>query len=350
MAVNTNFHAATDAYTYDYIIEKHRTKTRTISDEDAKLILKYIEDKKNKGMIDMPRAQRIATMLTQWRRFIKCQYCDLSILTADEEKKLKTDIKNRRLGPVEAYKAREKAQSEHAVSMILTGIEGMKKGLSAYGRPYTSNTINQHMKALKTFINWLKRKEIVFIDQYDLDEIKPPKETYVSIAPKDVLTDDQINALIAMAPNTRDKAWIAMLAESGMRPEEAANLTWNDIEIGKDRVHIRVIDAKDPSKYRNAYIIIRMSYIRELRKVMAADGEQDFIFRMYDAGKVHFTEEPVSEEAMRKSLVRIAEKAGVTFPKGAKNKLFRTSNVTNQLKGRRQPSSDPEKYMGQRYE
>src|SRR5437763_645956 len=126
MAVNTNFHAQTDKYTYDFIIEKHR-KSGLITDEDAGFITQYIEEKKGKGQIDMPRAQRIATMLTQWRRFIICSYDEISTLDKDEEKRLAKKIKDENLDAIPAQKAREKAQSEHAIKTITKGIEAMKR-------------------------------------------------------------------------------------------------------------------------------------------------------------------------------------------------------------------------------
>jgi integrase len=292
---NTNFHAYNEKYTYEKVIERQR-KAKVITSDDAKLILQYLKEKMAKGQIQDRRAQRVATLLTQWRRFIKTPYNELTI------------------------------------DAILSGIMDMKKGKNAYGKPYKVNTQSSMIKAIKTFSVWLARKKIIIIDLMELDDIKPPSETTDSILPKDVLSDAQINAIIDACIYLRDKALISIIAETGARIGEAASLTWADMEFEDDVVNIRIIDGKDKSKWRMGYVALRKSYLVELRKMQSGDKETDFIFRTIDKGHHRPSDEPITYKAVCHMVERAAEKAKVPLPKGGITKIYRVSSVTNKLK------------------
>jgi hypothetical protein len=62
-----------------------------------------------------------------------------------------------------------------------------------------------------------------------LKEIEPPEETYDSIKPEDILTPGEVNCMVGACRNSRDRAFIMTLYETGARVGEVARLTWNRV-------------------------------------------------------------------------------------------------------------------------
>ncbi len=147
---NPNFTKYNDVPYQDII--KKALKNKIITPRDGELIKTYIEDKISKGDIEEARAQRLATYLSQWRRFIKVPY----------EKMTYKDL--------------------------LAGIASIRKGSSMHGRPYSPDTIRGLIKTIKTFTRWLARQDIVKITRDDLDEIKYPREITDSMI---VMTEEE---------------------------------------------------------------------------------------------------------------------------------------------------------------
>src|SRR5271157_3274330 len=120
---NERFYLYNDKYTYDFIIRR-KIDEKVITKRDAELLTGYIEHKLDNGQIEDRRAQRLATALTQWRKFLP----EYSTLT---------------------YKT------------LLRGITGMKKGKSSTGRPYSQSTQRSMIKTIKTFTTYLRKEGII---------------------------------------------------------------------------------------------------------------------------------------------------------------------------------------------
>ena len=96
-------------------------------------------------------------------------------------------------------------------------------------------------RALHTFWKWVSIHHAVpnpypYIDRFRNSVIEPPK------TPKDILytvTPDSVRLLIAAASNLRDKALISLLAASGVRRGELANIQVDDIDLERHRIKVR---------------------------------------------------------------------------------------------------------------
>jgi site-specific recombinase XerD len=270
--------------------------------EDNVLITRFIQHKIEKKHVSASRRRRLAYCLVLWRRYLAVPYAKA---TMDD---LKAAIRT----------------MENAV--------GGGPVASKQKRGYTANSLNGNMEVLVTFLHWLIRKKVLPMSHEDITEEFPvPEKTYTSIKPQDVLTEEQVNQMIAAASTARDKALIAVLYDSGIRSREAADLTWADVDITKDRAHLVITDAKDRTKFRNAYMFKYASYLRELRKIQEGDKDEDFVFRMFLASGM-ISKEPISRAALAKAIHNVAKQCDIKFPRGANARLFRTSNVTNRLK------------------
>ena len=317
---------------YDHIVGRALEK-KTITQSDHDLIIAYIEVKLQKGLIEDARAQRIATSLTQWRRFVIVPFDRMT------GKDLLKAVASMRKG---------------------TTIERISKtGKKVGGRPYEPGTIRQQIKILKTFTKYLIKNKTVKISRDDLDEIKYPKETFDSVKSKDLLTMDQIEQLIGSAVSIRDKAIIGLLADTGLRPSDVAGLTWRDLDFNQQRVKITVTTEKTNTTV-TAYVILHKSWLEEYRNIKNTAKDNDFVFVDSNNGQ------PLSYMGVCHMLDRAAEKtkeissicpkcgstmidthsgedvtftcpngncdykiSNVKFPKHARAKLFRAISITS---------------------
>jgi len=113
----------------------------------------------------------------------------------------------------------------------------------AQGRDVSDSTVNAYKQVIKRFWQWM----------YDMPKGEHPEMVaFINTTeknggngklPKDLLTRDDVDALKDACRNTRDRAFIAMLYETGARIGELIDLTVGDIE---DHKHGRkvVIDGK----------------------------------------------------------------------------------------------------------
>jgi len=89
---------------------------------------------------------------------------------------------------------------------------------------------------LKRFYKWLYNSTTYpdLVSDVKVDRGKTTKKA------SDMLTEDDIKQLIAACLNSRDKALIALLYDSGMRVGELLGLRVKDLQIGKDISFINV--------------------------------------------------------------------------------------------------------------
>jgi site-specific recombinase XerD len=110
-----------------------------------------------------------------------------------------------------------------------------------HNRDISEVTKSDYRQVIKQFYKWLDGSEDDYPDS--VDWIKTTSPNGNGTLPKDLLTREDINALKDGCRNARDRAFIALLYESGARIGELIDLTVGDIE---DHQHGKkvVIDGK----------------------------------------------------------------------------------------------------------
>ena len=104
------------------------------------------------------------------------------------------------------------------------------------GKPWRKHSL---YRALRTFWKWVSIHHAVpnpYIDRFGNSVIEPPK------TPKDILytvTPESVRLLIAAASGLRDKAIISLLADSGVRRSELANIQVEDIDLERHRIKVQ---------------------------------------------------------------------------------------------------------------
>jgi site-specific recombinase XerC len=113
-------------------------------------------------------------------------------------------------------------------------IEHYLADLRARVRPVSAH---QAYRTLRTFARWCARTGRLPAD---------PMAGFVMRAPKTlprVPSDEDVGRLLAACPATwegrRNRAMIALLADSGLRKEELRRLRWGDLDRGARLVHVR---------------------------------------------------------------------------------------------------------------
>ena len=89
----------------------------------------------------------------------------------------------------------------------------------------TAGGKHAYFRAIRAFVNWLARND--YLEDNPISKVDPPKPSRPILSS---LTADQVDYLIGQASNLRDKCIISLLADSGMRLGEIANVQANDID------------------------------------------------------------------------------------------------------------------------
>jgi len=96
------------------------------------------------------------------------------------------------------------------------------------------NSARRAMSILRGFLNWMNEEKInTKIDLKRIQKIKFPKPDTSTKVASNMLTGKEIGLLIEAAGNDRDKAMVAMIYEGCLRPIEAVEATWADLNFDK---------------------------------------------------------------------------------------------------------------------
>lgn len=129
-------------------------------------------------------------------------------------------------------------------------------------RGWEENTKNTYKRACKSFFKWYYMEVLDYRDD-DLPRFIDREFTTTtpldSVAPEDIPTEEEVKALMQAARNHRDRALIAVLANTGMRREEAVHLRKSHVIQDEFGVALQPQTAK---KGRTDYRHIRLTWSR----------------------------------------------------------------------------------------
>jgi integrase len=291
MAHNPRLYKNIATHGPDVILER-RTGS-VITENDAKLLRKFITEMRSSA--SEMRATHITSVLVNWRRFIDKEY------------------------------------SEWTIDDIHEGIAAMKNGISLTGKPFTQNSIRDYMKDLKQFLKWMNRKKILTIPTEELESIKPPKADEDTTRPEDLPTYDETLQIIKSGKTPRQRAFMAVLYESGCRIGELCRMTWRDALFeqkgGVDTISLTIDDEKTKQK-RHARLILAAPFLIAYKVNLGAIDPRDFIFKAQDG-------QPMSYAGAYLFFMRIVKKSGV--PKRLTPHDMRRARATHLAQQRYQP-------------
>jgi hypothetical protein len=128
--------------------------------------------------------------------------------------------------------------------------------------------------------------------------------------------------MIAACHNSRDRAFISTIYETGARPGEMARLRWRDLTLNAESIKAIITDKKTKKK-RVAYIIAGKNYITQYLNDKGHVSPDDFVFKANG-------DKPLTPTNAYKIIYNAKNEAGIQ--KHIQLKLFRKSRISNMMK------------------
>jgi integrase/recombinase XerD len=178
MSEEVPFYPTLRKYGWEASLFSAKNKDLITLDED-KIIREYLNEKAARDHISESRKNKITTTLVNFRRFLKDEYTQAS--AAD----------------------------------IFSAINDLTTGKSVHNKPFKQNTLWSYIRILKPFLLWMIESGYSEIKPQKIKQIKSPAIDVDTSNPEDLFTQDEVKQLIKGCKNSRDRALIGMLYESG---------------------------------------------------------------------------------------------------------------------------------------
>ena len=153
-----------------------------------------------------------------------------------------------------------------------------------YRKPVSAATINNYIRNLRVFFNWLERDYI--IKRNPMKKIRQLKYNRQS---KVFLSDDDLKKLLSKMDKSyftehRDYVMILLMLDSGMRLGECSTLLISDLELARRRINLRAEETKG-RKDRTVYFSPKTETIlRRWLQFKDRYVESDYIFPVKEHG------------------------------------------------------------------
>lgn len=212
---------------------------------------------------------------------------------------------------------------ELTIGELFEAVQALTSARDEEGRlQYKRNTQLDLVSHIKRYSLWLIENGYSNLPAEKVRKIRPPSADRMTTTAGDLLSEDDIRALIEAAKTTKDRAFIAVLYESGCRIGELAQLTWKDVRFEEWCAWINT-DEKT-GKPRLIPIIMGKEYL--------ASWKADYPLKVQDDALVFVsnnTYKPIKYASVVKQLRLIAKRAGVTTH--IRGHIFRHSRITHLL-------------------
>lgn len=283
--MDTGFYASNDRYTSERAFNRAIREGR-LTEADRRLIVEYVREKESSDNITDVRAKKITAHLIGFRRFLPVEYASA--------------------GMADVYEA----------------VAALKAGTSMRGRPFRQNTIHDFIRVLKPFLLWMIDEGHTTLPARKVAAIRSPSVDHKTTAPEDLLTIDDIEAMLRAVKTPRGRAIIATLYETAARVGELCSLCWGDVAF--DRFGARVyIDDTKTEKRRYVRLTLAAPYLAEWKGAYPGvpDGRAPVFLERGN--------KPLSYIAITRVISRAAAAAGIA--KRVHPHLFRKSRITHMI-------------------
>jgi len=193
-------------------------------------------------------------------------------------------------------------------------------GISAVmAHPFSQNMKHDYIRILKQFLAWLG---------IDTRKIRVPRQAFDTSIPSDLLTEDEVIALVRAGRTSRERALVALVYETGCRINEAARLRWKDLRVDDHGIGVYITDTKS-QKMRYTRCVAFAEYLAAYRADCRPAGipgyvpGEDLVFRTTQGN-------PMSYNTMNRVLAVTVKRAGIT--KRVHWHLLRKSRITHAVK------------------
>ncbi len=228
----------------------------------------------------------------------------------------------------------------NALKMIRKSIEewdrlDVRKAINEYQVLVNEGKISEHSlrelkKALRRFFRWLGKEKVV--DWYSLGEVEP------KVSPQDLITEEEFERMIKACMNSRDRALLSLLYETGARIGEIGSMKIKDVTF--DEYGAVVWLPKSKTKRRKLRVVYSSSFLSAWISdhPLKDDPESPLWIKLTGRNALKAME----YADIRAQIKKIAKRAGIK--KRIYPHLFRHTRATRLLA--KVPESIGAKYMG----
>ena len=153
-----------------------------------------------------------------------------------------------------------------------------------YRKPVSAATINNYIRNLRVFFNWLERDYII-----KRNPMKKVRQLKYNRQSKVFLTDEDLKKLLSKMDKSyftehRDYVMILLMLDSGMRLGECSTLLISDLELARRRINLRAEETKG-RKDRTVYFSPKTeTVLRRWLQFKDRYVESDYIFPVKEHG------------------------------------------------------------------
>ena len=182
--------------------------------------------------------------------------------------------------------------------------DGVKKFKESGRKPETEVL---YLGKLRQFYLWLSEQGYSSIPGEVIDhKIKIRRPERVSGSSDSVLTIDDIFQLIRTCKRNRDRAFIALLYDAGIKTKDACALKWSDLTFGDQGVYLK---PGVKSKFsRNIRCVMAKDFLEAWKNDYPGKAEGDNIVFITQKG------DPFTDQLAFRLLGRIAKESGISTP------------------------------------
>jgi integrase/recombinase XerD len=257
----------------------------TITTVDAAQVREFIAELRSCKNISTGRANKLTFTLIAWRRFI---------------------------GPY----------ADNTIGDLYAAIPELRNAKSSREKPFKQNTISDFIAILKQFYLWMIENKYSTLTESKIHKLRtPPKDTMTKVA-ADLLTPDEITAMVKACTRTMDRALIMMLYEGGFRIGEIGTMTWGDLTFDKYGIIANVNFKTNMPRY--VRLIMAREYLAQWRACYKPDPSGERLVFVNERSK------PLIHATINKRLKFIAKTGGIL--KHITPHVFRHSRITHLIK------------------
>lgn len=255
-----------------------------LSQDDVSLMRAYLAERSVVSRISSKRLLKLISSLVTIRRFLATDFRTADVLT------------------------------------VYTAVNSIKAGVTLRGEPYSQNTKADLVQILKSFMLWMIDSDLTGLPEKKIRAIKTPTKISTK-TDADLISPEQITALIEACWSDRDRAMFMTLYEGGFRSGEIGEMRWKHLTFDGTGV-IAMVRFKT-EKTRHVRLVLAKEYLIKWRSVYPGNASGDSLVFLNERGK------PITHAAISRQLGRLQERTGMD--KHLTLHLFRHSRITHLL-------------------
>jgi integrase/recombinase XerD len=203
---------------------------------------------------------------------------------------------------------------------VLKITTGIRK--SAYSANYKRNLVRH----LKPFVLWLAKSNTK-ISTEAIRAIRIPDAVWKTKKPEDMLTVDEVTAVIKAGNNPRDRCLMAMLYDTSCRPVEILSLKWSDLERDEHGVFFST-RAKTGKERRIRLTNISLPLLNEWQNLHPEVKPHAYVFRP-GVFKGKEKNRPMTKSGFDNLIEHIRHRTGITKLKPG---IMRSVRITHDVR------------------